>query len=127
MASAVSAGYYGFYNIVLLYTVSPELSLWAKVAVTALCNFVGVYAVKWAEEKAQKDSLWKLEITAEKRWADAIRLDFEENGVKFKEVDAGEWIEFNAYCKTKADTAKATDIARQYPKVKLFAIEAKKL
>ena len=53
-ASLLSALYYGYYNIVLIYTVA-EFPLWQKVVVTFGCNLVGVFVVKWAEEKARKD------------------------------------------------------------------------
>ena len=51
-ASLISALYYGYYNIVLIYTVA-DFPLWQKVIVTFGCNLVGVFAVKYAEEKAR--------------------------------------------------------------------------
>ena len=46
LASISSAVYYGYYNIVLIYTVA-DFPMWQKVAVTAVCNVVGVFLVKW--------------------------------------------------------------------------------
>ena len=54
IASIVSALYYGYYNIVLIYTVA-DFPLWQKVVVTAGCNLVGVFIVKYGEVKARKD------------------------------------------------------------------------
>ena len=52
LASISSAVYYGYYNIVLIYTVA-DFPMWQKVAVTAACNVVGVFLVKWCEERAE--------------------------------------------------------------------------
>lgn len=62
VASLISAGYYGFYNVVLIYTVA-DFPLWQKVTITFLCNLIGVFIVKWLEEKMRKDKLWKVELT----------------------------------------------------------------
>ena len=62
VAALISAGYYGYYNIVLIYTVA-DFPLWQKVVVTFLANLIGVWIVKWGEEKARKDKLWKVEAT----------------------------------------------------------------
>lgn len=65
VAALISAGYYGYYNIVLIYTVA-DFPLWQKVVVTFLANLIGVWIVKWGEEKARKDRLWKVEATINK-------------------------------------------------------------
>ena len=61
-AALVNAVAYGLYTVVLVYTVC-DLPLWLKVIVVGLCNLVGVFVVKFAEEKARKDKLWKVEAT----------------------------------------------------------------
>ena len=66
VAALISAGYYGYYNIVLIYTVA-DFPLWQKVVVTFLANLIGVWIVKWGEEKARKDKLWKVEATIDSR------------------------------------------------------------
>ena len=40
VAAAVSAAYYAFYNIVLVYTVA-DFELWIKCVITFGCNLVG--------------------------------------------------------------------------------------
>ena len=80
VASLISALYYGYYNIVLIYTVA-DFPLWQKVAVTFFCNLVGVWLVKWGEEKARKDRLWKVEATVLKV------IDWEELVKKLKEEE----------------------------------------
>ena len=62
VAALVNAFAYGLYTIVTIYMLC-DLDLWVKAGIVALCNLVGVYVVKWIEEKARKDKLWKVELT----------------------------------------------------------------
>lgn len=62
LASVINATYYGFYNIVIIYTVA-DFPLWEKCAVTFLCNIIGVFLVKLVEEKLRKDKLWVFQAT----------------------------------------------------------------
>ena len=71
VASIVSALYYGYYNIVLIYTVA-DFPLWQKVVVTAGCNLVGVFIVKYGEVKARKERLWKVELTVPAKYKETI-------------------------------------------------------
>ena len=71
IASIVSALYYGYYNIVLIYTVA-DFPLWQKMVVTAGCNLVGVFIVKYGEVKARKDKLWKVELTVPTKYKATI-------------------------------------------------------
>lgn len=57
VASIVSASYFTFYNIVLIYTVA-DFELWVKCVITFFANLVGVYIVKFIEERMVKDKLW---------------------------------------------------------------------
>ena len=62
LASLVNAIAYGLYTVVVVYTVC-ELPLWFKVVVVAVSNLIGVYVVKFLEEKKEKEKLWKIECT----------------------------------------------------------------
>ena len=62
VAAAVNAITFGLYTIVLVY-MNCDLSLWEKVIITAATNFVGVWIVKWIEEKMRKDKLWLVQAT----------------------------------------------------------------
>lgn len=66
VAAIANAVCYGFYTYVIVITVS-DINLWAKIGITALANFVGVYIVKLIEEKARKDKLWLVKITVPKQ------------------------------------------------------------
>ena len=56
VAALVNAIAYGLYTVVTVYLMC-ELPLGWKAGIVALCNLIGVYVVKWAEEKARKDKL----------------------------------------------------------------------
>lgn len=63
VASIISALYFSYYNIVLIYTVA-EFPLWQKCVITGLCNLVGVLIVKVVENKMKKDRLWVFSATS---------------------------------------------------------------
>lgn len=124
VASFISALYYGYYNIVLIYTVA-DFPLWQKVAVTFICNLIGVYIVKWAEARARKDKLWKVELTIPTKYKDAIDFDLHDVPHSYIELSDKHTL-FNFYCATQADSAKVKAIADDY-EAKYFVAESKNL
>ena len=71
VAAVVNAVAYGLYTVVVVYIVCELPLLW-KVVIVGLCNFVGVFIVKWCEEKARKDKLWKIEVTIPTQYAETV-------------------------------------------------------
>lgn len=124
VASIVSALYYGYYNIVLIYTVA-DFPLWQKVVVTAGCNLVGVFIVKYGEVKARKEKLWKVELTVPTKYKNAIDFDLRSVPHSYIELSDKHTL-FNFYCATQADSAKVKAIANQY-EAKYFVAESKNL
>lgn len=123
-ASIVSALYYGYYNIVLIYTVA-DFPLWQKVVVTAGCNLIGVFIVKYGEVKARKEKLWKVELTVPTKYKDTIDFDLQSVPHSYIELSDKHTL-FNFYCATQADSAKVKAIANQY-EAKYFVAESKNL
>ena len=122
IASLISALYYGYYNIVLIYTVA-DFPLWQKVAVTAGCNLVGVFIVKYGEVKTRKERLWKVELTVPTKYKNAI----DELGVPHSYIELSDkHTLFHLYFATQADRAKVKTIANQY-EAKYFVAESKNL
>ena len=124
VASIVSALYYGYYNIVLIYTVA-DFPLWQKVVVTAGCNLVGVFVVKYGEAKARKDRLWKVELTVPTKYKETIDHDLTTVPHSYIELSDKHTL-FNFYCATQAESAKVKAIANQY-EAKYFVAESKNL
>lgn len=126
VASLISAGYYGYYNVVLIYTVA-DFPLWQKVVVTFLANLIGVWLVKWGEEKVKKDKLWKVEATVLKA------VDWEELVKKLKDyhvpcnyVDIDKYVLINCYCANQNQSKTVKDLLNAYH-AKYFVSETKNL
>lgn len=126
VASLISAGYYGYYNVVLIYTVA-DFPLWQKVIVTFLANLVGVWLVKWGEEKARKDRLWKVEATINKidDWERLIG-ELKDCGVPCNYIDIDKYILINCYCATQKQSTAVKELLNCYD-VKYFVSETKNL
>ena len=124
-ASLISALYYGYYNIVLIYTVA-DFPLWQKVIVTFGCNLVGVFAVKYAEEKARKDKLWRVESTIKPDKKDVFEAYCKENDIPYNYVNIEKYILFNFYCATQQESAKVKKLLDAHD-AKYFVNESKNL
>lgn len=124
-ASLISALYYGYYNIVLIYTVA-DFPLWQKVVVTFGCNLVGVFAVKYAEEKARKDKLWRVESTIKPEKKEVFEMYCKENDIPYNYVNIEKYILFNFYCATQQESGKVKKLLDAHD-AKYFVNESKNL
>jgi len=110
-ASIMNAICYGFYTWVVVLTVS-DISLWVKIAITALANFIGVYIVKLVEEKARKDKLWKIEMAIPKEEQSLVTHTLKVKNIPYNYIEVGSWIMFNCYCNEQKDTELCVHIAK---------------
>ena len=124
-ASLINAITYGFYSYVIVLTSADGMPIWLKMAITAICNFIGVYLVKWIEEKARKDKLWKVELTVPTRYTNTIDFDLHDVPHSYIELSNKHTL-FNFYCATQKESAKVKAIANQY-EAKYFVAESKNL
>lgn len=124
-ASLISALYYGYYNIVLIYTVA-DFPLWQKVIVTFGCNLVGVFAVKYAEEKARKDKLWRVESTIKPDKKEVFEAYCKEHDIPYNYVNIEKYILFNFYCATQQESGKVKKLLDAHD-AKYFVNESKNL
>lgn len=120
-ASLISALYYGYYNVVLIYTVA-DFPLWQKVLITFLCNLVGVFVVKWGEAKARKEKLWRVEATVPHKYLEAVHMDLKD--IPHSYIDIEKYAIFNIYCATQAESAEVKKIIDQYD-AKYFVAESR--
>ena len=123
VAAVVSAIAYGFYTYVIVLTVC-DLPLWLKIIVVALCNLIGVYAVKLGEEKARKEKLWKVEVTVSPLEAPALIEEAKTKDLPFNYVDINKYYLFNFYCPTQADSTVIKNMLVKY-NAKYFVSESK--
>lgn len=127
VASLVNALAYGLYTYVIFFTSSDGINLHAKALITALANLIGVYVVKFCEEKARKDKIWKIECSVP-----AERVQIVKNWLKARELpfnyieDVGNYTIFNIYCYTQEDSTKAKVVVEHF-QLKYFVSESKTL
>lgn len=126
VASCISAGYYAFYNIVLIYTVA-DFPLWQKVVITFFCNLVGVFSVKWAEERLRRDKMWKIEMTIPADRTGELHDTLTQRGIPHNYIpNLGKYTAFNLYCATQKESAFARELVEQFG-AKYFVSESKSL
>lgn len=122
IAAVINAIGFGFQTIVTIYTLC-DLPLWWKAGIVAFCNLIGVYFVKWIEEKARKDKLWKIECTIPQTWVvEELKTKCKELNLSYNYVDINKYYLFNFYCPTKEDTKRVKEFLKHYP-VKYFVSE----
>lgn len=104
MSAVVSALYFGFYTVVLIY-MNCNLGLWTKVAITAITNLIGVFIVKYGEELARKSKLWKIEVTIPADMTEDYHRILKEDGIPHNFIEnVGEYTIFNCYCATQKES-----------------------
>ena len=129
MAALINAVAYGLYTIVTVYLMC-ELDLYLKAGIVAVCNLVGVYVVKWAEEKARKDKLWKVEATIPNQGISAENddclIELKNANIPMNYIDINKYILVNCYCATQTESKVVKEILDKY-NAKYFVSESKTL
>lgn len=111
MAAIVNAVAYGLYTYIIVLT-NCDLPMWIKVIVVALANLVGVFVVKYVEEKKRKDRLWKVELAVPFRNATTAENLIRENKISYNAVIVGDWVMFNTYCENQKQSSKMAEISK---------------
>ena len=126
VAAIVNAVAFVLYTVVIVYT-NADLPLIQKVLVVALSNLIGVYIVKWVEEKKRKEMLWKVEFTVIGKNTSSVAnlLDLAHVPNNYIE-NVGKYTIFNAYCATQKQSESVKEIIKEY-NAKYFVSETKKL
>ena len=126
LASLVNAVAFGLYTIVTVYTLC-DLNLWLKAGVVAICNLVGVFVVKWLEEIARKDKLWKVEATIKGFNTASLANELDDLDIPYNYIEnIGKRTLFNIYCATQAESHNVRELLKDYG-AKYFVTESKNL
>ena len=125
VASLISGGYFAFYNIMLIYTVA-DFPMWQKCVITFVCNVIGVWVVKWGEEKARKDKLWKVEATIDKAEFEINKELLAHFKVPHNYIDIGRYVILNFYCATGKQSETVKSLLNEM-NAKYFVAESKSL
>ena len=105
VAALVNAVAYGLYTYVIFFTSADGIDLHAKALITAFANLIGVYVVKFFEEKARKDKLWKVEATVYHYLTEHYHTLLTEQGIAHNYIEGiGQYTIFNIYCPTQHES-----------------------
>lgn len=122
-AAAVNAIAYGLYTYIVVLTMC-DLSLFVKCLIVAAANFVGVYIVKYFEEKAKKDKIWLVKITIPVEFAEQTKDLLKQKNIPFTYYNLTKYFVFDTFCEKQAETAIVMNICNSY-NGKAFASENK--
>lgn len=125
VAAIVNAVAFGLYTVVTVYMMC-ELPLATKALIVAGCNLIGVYVVKYFEEKARKDKLWKVEVTIPAEQAEQMIEDCKYYELTYNYVDINKYYLFNFYCPTQQESLNVKKLLQSYD-AKYFVVESKNL
>ena len=120
VAAIVNAVTFALYTVVTVYMMCDLPLLW-KAGIVGLCNLVGVWVVKFLEEKARKDKLWKIEATFDKEYLDIIHNSV---GISHSYIDIGNKVIFNFYAENQRQSLIVKDVIQKY-NGKYFVSESK--
>ena len=126
LASIINAIAYGLYTVVVVYMVC-ELPLWFKVVVVAVANLIGVYMVKFLEEKKERDKLWKIECTVSPYQYEDIVECAQSAKIPCNYIDLEKYVVINFYCSTKSQSESVKNFLKNFDDVKYFVSESKVL
>ena len=125
-AALVNAVAYGLYTYIVVLTMC-DLPLLAKCLIVAGANFVGVWVVKYFEEKARKDKLWKVEATVPASMIDPLHNALKDCGIAHNYIEGvGQYTIFNIYCPTQAESIEVREVLES-KNAKYFVSESKTL
>ena len=123
VAALVNAIAYGLYTVVLVY-MNCDIPLWEKVIVVGSANLIGVYIVKFFEEKSKKDKLWKIEFSLKKGYLDSAVNELNINDISYNFSTFGEYITITAFANTQEETKIISNIVKKN-NAKYFITETK--
>ncbi len=128
VASVMNALCYGYYTVIIVITATYEMPLLMKCIAVAIVNFVGVFTIKFCEEKMQKEKRWVFLATA-KIENNAIievakKLKTLEIKLLYTEVVANELYSLQIFSNNKKESEMITAILENYD-IKYSAIETK--
>lgn len=122
-AAIVNAVAYGLYTYVIIYTVC-DLPTWLKALVVAVANLIGVFVVKWMEEKARKQRLWKVEMTVPTKHVSVLNGELNLLSIPHSYINVGANTVFNVYCATQKESALVHSLVERF-NAKYFISESK--
>ena len=124
VAAITNAVAYGLYTIVVVYMSAEGLGLLWKAIIIGMANLIGVYVVKFCEEKARKDKLWKIEATVKRSNTSLLDSALDSANIPHNYIIIGNHTVFNCYCENKKESIAVKALLNKY-EAKYFVSETK--
>lgn len=127
ISATTNAICYGFYPLIVMLTAKGTVDILINMGITAIANFCCVWIIKFVEEKARKDKLWKVEATVLRGWTNELHRSLVEAEIPHNYLEnVGKYTLFNIFCEKQSDSAKAREILNRF-EAKYFVTESKNL
>ena len=125
VAAIINAIAYAINTISIVYTANDSLGIVEKMSIVAITNFIGVYVVKFIEEKREKEKLWKIECTIPGKLTVELDKDLALLAIPHNyHLDIGKYSIFNIYAATKEQSSIVKKLLMKY-EAKYFVSESK--
>ena len=112
VSAIANAVCYGFYPLIVMLTAQGTVGIVINMGITAVANFVCVWAIKLVEEKSRKDKMWKVEMAIPCESKDLVCQFLDRKNIPNNYIEVGSWVMFNCYCNEQKDTAMCQQVAK---------------
>ena len=109
LSALTNAICYGFYPLIVMLTAKDTVDIVTNMCITAVANFICVWIIKYVEEKARKDKLWRIDLTVPAEETAFIHRKLANIPHNF--IECGPKTVFNCYCATQAESAEVKTLA----------------
>lgn len=121
-SSVINAITYGFYTVIVLFTAIPlflndGIDLIAKILITVVTNFIGVWASMTILEKFKKDSVWEISATVKGCVISSALCELRKNDISFTAIacyDEPSKIVLNIYSNNQKESIVIKGILDKY-------------
>jgi hypothetical protein len=99
----------------VIYMTDDQLNFWLKLLIVAAINYIGVYIVKYIEEKNIKEKLWKIECITLSDYAEAIHAELDNLNIYNRYIEGvGKYVIVNIYAETKEQSRLVKAVLKKY-------------
>lgn len=109
LSALTNAICYGFYPLIVMLTAKDTVDIVTNMCITAVANFICVWIIKYVEEKARKDKLWRIDLTVPAEETAFIHRKLQ--GIPHNYIECGPKTVFNCYCATQKESAEVKTLA----------------
>lgn len=109
LSALTNAICYGFYPLIVMLTAKDTVDIITNMGITAVANFICVWIIKYVEEKARKDKMWRIDLTIPAEETDFIHRKLA--NIPHNYIECGPKTVFNCYCATQKESAEVKTLA----------------